>query len=129
MSCSLTSRSLPLSLGSGAFPKGGETNISEVGFLSAMNSLNPIRMFGLLKWIDEFGGSQLRTLGGVVSLGPPSGETGLAHRLKNTRVAIRRMTDGNVLRSTDSVCVRGFVTPNLPIVFDCVTFFLLILHC
>jgi len=54
--------------------------ISEVGDFSAMNSLKVIRMSGEENWMEKFGGMQERTLGDVMSLGPPSGLTGLAQR-------------------------------------------------
>jgi len=52
--------------------------MSVEGFFKLMNSSKSMRMVLPLKFMDWLGGSDFRTLGGVTSFGPPTGETGFA---------------------------------------------------
>jgi len=69
-----------------------------------------------VKWIDWLGGSYLITLGGVTSLGPPTGVTGFAQYHRQRQAARSRRPGTDDFLSTIGGVERVFERPNLPIV-------------
>ena len=81
---------LPLMLNSGLVSRGGETMTVWLGLFSTTNSSKVILMLLLSNIVEWLAGLSLTILGGVVSLGPPTGATILA-QLANKNVKNKKM--------------------------------------